>query len=34
LLESPLDSRIERLRIDGDHADIDELTKHPAEGWI
>jgi len=34
LFESPLDSRIERLRIDGDNAKIDELAEHPAEGWI
>jgi len=26
--------RIERLRGDGDHAEINELAKYPAEGWI
>ena len=34
LLESPLDGRIERLRVDRDHAKIDELAKHPAESRI
>jgi hypothetical protein len=33
-LESPLDGRIERLRVDDDHAEIDELVKHLAEGRI
>ena len=33
-LESPLDTGIERLRIDLDDAQLDQLPKHPAERWL
>jgi hypothetical protein len=34
LLESPLDGRIERLRLYFEYTKINELAKHPVEGWI
>ncbi len=33
-LESPLDASIERLRIDFDDAQLNQLPKHPAERWL
>jgi len=33
-LESPLDAGIERLRIDFDNAQLNQLSKHPAERWL
>ena len=34
LLESPLDARIERLRVDFDDAQLDQQPKHPTERWL
>jgi len=34
LLESPLDAAIERLHLQSEDTQIDELAKHPVEGWI
>lgn len=34
LLESPLDARIERLSIDLDDSELNQLPKHPAERWL
>ena len=31
VLESPLDGLIERLRVEVEHTDVDELAKHPTE---
>jgi len=34
LLESPLDARIERLGVDLDDSQLDQLSKHPTERWL
>jgi hypothetical protein len=34
LFESPLDARIERLCIDFDDAQLNQLPKRPAEPWL
>jgi len=34
LLETPLDARIERLGVDLDDSELDQLPKHPAERWL
>ncbi|CDK40356.1 putative uncharacterized protein domain protein [Halorubrum sp. AJ67] len=34
LLESPLDEVIERLRVDFDSSQLNQLSKHPAERWL
>lgn len=34
LLEPPIDAGIERLGVDLDNAELDQLPKHPAKRWL